>query len=244
MVAEHPDPFLVGSHKGVLTNLRAMVQQGSLLHMRLKNRPQALVTTLLDIDPYDDHITVDASADEAFNNRLLSSGEVQFNTVLDGVRVQFECQAPARKVLHDAREALQFPFPHVLRRIQRRDHFRIDIPVSTPLWCEVPVDGKQTESLRVKDISAGGVALFDPDTRVDAITGTRLRACEIKLPDISTIQFDLTVRRVGTTSVPGGVATRILACQFEALSPSHEIMVRNYIGQLERMLLARRKGFD
>lgn len=244
MAADHPDPFLVQSPRGVLSNLRAIVEQGTLLHMRLKSRPQALITTLLDIDEDHHRIVVDASADEAFNRRLLSTGEVQFSTVIDGVRLQFDSMAPARTISHDGRQALQLPFPHTLRRIQRRDHFRIDIPVSTPLFCQVPLENKQTETLKVKDISAGGVALFDPETLVDARVSTRLADCMLSLPDLGTVTFDLTVQRVGTTSVPGGVATRILACQFHRLAPSHEIMIRNYIGQLERMLLARRKGFD
>ncbi|HLR12838.1 MAG TPA: flagellar brake protein [Burkholderiaceae bacterium] len=244
MAADHPDPFLVESPRGVLANLRAVVNQGTLLHMRLKSRPQALITTLLEVDGRSSHLVVDASADDAFNRRLLATGEVQFSTVIDGVRLQFDTMAPAQTIMHDGRQALQFPFPHALRRIQRRDHFRVDIPVSAPLWCQVPASEKTTETLRVKDISAGGLALFDPETLVDAGVGSRLEACTLELPDIGTITFTLTVQRVGTTSVPGGAATRILACQFHGLSPSHEIMVRNYIGQLERMLLARRKGFD
>src|SRR5699024_10981172 len=100
---------------------------------------------------------------------------------------------PAQTIMHDGRQALQFPFPHALRRIQRRDHFRVDIPVSAPLWCQVPASEKTTETLRVKDISAGGLALFDPETLVDAGVGSRLEACTLELPDIGTITFTLTV---------------------------------------------------
>lgn len=244
MAADQSDPFLVPTRRGVLSNLRAIVQQGTLLHMRLRSHPEALVTTLLQIDPDNERIVVDASADRTFNDRMQAPGEVQFSTVIDGVRVQFDCIAPARPVVYDGRPALELPLPHQLRRIQRRDHFRIDIPVSTPLWCEVSVDSRRTESLKVRDISAGGIALFDPSTLIEAVPGTLIHNGQLPLPELGTVNFTLNVRRVGITSVPGGATTRILACQFQQLSPSHEIMVRNYIGQLERMLLARRKGFD
>lgn len=244
MVDDDSDPFLVRSQQGVKSNLRAIVEQGSLLHMRLRPQPESLVTTLLQTDPDNNRIVVDASADNIFNKRLLAASEIQFNTVVDSVRIQFFCAGPAREVVYDGRPAFELALPHTLRRIQRRDHFRIDVPVSDPLWCEITSHGRDPEALKVKDISVGGIALFDPTTLVEATPGTRLHNARLELPGLGTVAFSLIVRRISIISMPGDATMRILACQFGGLSPGDDIMIRNYIGQLERMLLARRKGFD
>lgn len=244
MVDDDSDPFLVRSQQGVRSNLRSIVEQGSLLHMRLRPQPESLVTTLLQTDPDNNRIVVDASADNIFNKRLLAANEIQFGTVINGVSVQFFCSGPAHEVVYDGRPAFELPLPHTLRRIQRRDHFRIDVPVNDPLWCEITSHGRQTETLKVKDISVGGVALFDPTTLVEATPGTRLQNARLALPNLGTVEFTLIVRRISIISMPGGATMRTLACQFGGLSPGDDILIRNYIGQLERMLLARRKGFD
>ncbi len=238
------DPFLVTSPRAIASVLRTIHQRNALLHMRLAAHEQALVTTLLDLDANEQSITVDASANPQFNRRILEPGRVLFSTVVDKVRVQFTVNAPAQAIEFQQRDALRLAYPHALRRIQRRDHFRIDIPVSQPVYCQIPFSAGQVHTLQIKDLSAGGVALLDPDELIDATVGTRLNGCQIVLPDLGAIQVDLTVRRMVPKDKKSGQTRSTLACQFNDLSTAHEIMVVNYLGQLERQLNARRRGFD
>lgn len=238
------DPFLVTSPLGIKSILRALVMQRTLVRMRLDNDHQAIITTLLDVSADHGHIIVDAAADSAFNERLIQTPTVNFDAQVNGVRVQFQTVGKAQFHTFEQRDALWLPYPDALRRLQRRDHFRIDIPVSAPLFCETSLKTGQDISLPVKDISAGGVALLDRNEDVQEPEGAVLKDCTFELDDVGTVVVNLRIRRISHQLLGDGKATRVIACQFDHPSPSDTIMVQNYIGRLERMLNARLRGFD
>lgn len=238
------DPFLVTSPLGIKSVLRALVVQQTLVHMRLENHSQAIITTLLDVSTDHGHIIVDAATDSIFNQRLMQTPTVNFDAQVNGVRVQFQTAGQARFYTFEQRDALWLPYPDALRRLQRRDHFRIDIPVSTPLFCETSLKTGKDVSLSVKDISVGGVALLDRNEDVLETEGSLLKNCTLVLDDVGTVVVNLRIRRISHQLLGDGKPTRVIACQFNHPAPADTIMVQNYIGRLERMLNARLRGFD
>lgn len=214
------------------------------MHMRMAAVEQALITAVLDVDPEAGDLIVDAAADDSFNRLLARPGNVHFSASLDKVRIQFAVDGPATAQDFEGRAALRLPFPDSLQRIQRRDHYRIDIPVRSPLLCQIRIPGGRMVTLKAKDLSAGGIALFDPDSALDVTPETRLSECRLDLDDLGEAYTDLTVRRVGTETVTDARPARVIACEFANPSPIDANMIRNYLGRLERMLNARRRGFD
>lgn len=237
------DPFLVTSTLGITSLLRALMMQKILVHMRLDRHDQAIITTVLDVNPEQEHIIVDAAEDATFNERLTRTGTIHFDAQVDKVRVQFST-SQARSQLFEDRNALCLPYPDALRRLQRRNHFRIDIPVSMPLFCDVSVKGGPALRLPVKDISAGGVALLDPGEAVTDENGDVLRRCSLELTDVGTVVTNLKIKRISKKTQSDSGAVRVIACEFDHLSAPGNIMVQNYIGRLDRLLNARRRGFD
>lgn len=238
------DPFLVTSPLGIKSVLRALVSQNTLVHMRLEQDAQAIITTLLDVHTEQKHIIVDAATDADFNQRLTQSPIAHFDAQVNGVRVQFRTDGQAQPYTFDQRDAFLLPYPDALRRLQRRDHFRIDVPVSSPLFCSLSLRTGQDVSLPVKDISAGGVALLDRNEVIVESEGSLLKNCTFELDDVGTVVVDLRIRRISHQLLGDGKATRVVACEFYQPAPADAIMVQNYIGRLERMLNARRRGFD
>lgn len=237
------DPFLVTSQLGILSVVRSLIAQKTLVHMRLDRNSEAIITTVLDVDTEQERIIVDAAADDAFNRRLGQANLIHFDALVDKIRVQFST-GPAQQLSFDQRNAFSVPYPEALRRLQRRDHFRIDIPVSMPLFCEIPVKGGSPLMLPVKDISAGGVALQDPKNLVADSAGAQLKQCVFELDDVGTVTVNLRIQRISEQTSGDAKPTRIIACQFDSPTAQHNIMVQNYIGRLERLLNARRRGFD
>src|SRR5690606_10979837 len=117
-------------------------------------------------------------------------------------------------------------------------------PVSMPLICDVRIKGGHTLMLPVKDISAGGLALLDPGKDLTDGVGDVLRRCSLDLDDAGTVVTDLKVRRISDPQIAGSATARVVACEFHNLSAPGHIIVQKYIGQLDRLLNARRRGFD
>lgn len=237
------DPFLVTSQLGIKSVLRALVVQKTLVHLRLEQHGQAIITTLLDVDADLNRVVIDAAANPDFNARLLRAPRLHFDARVDQISVQFHT-GQATQCLFEQRDAFSLPYPDALRRLQRRENFRIDIPVSTPLFCEIPIKGGKNVVLPVKDISAGGVALLDRNEDFPLTEGALLKQCTFELDGVGTVTLNLRIRRVSNQVLGDWTFTRIIACEFVYPAQGDAIMIQNYIGRLERMLNARRRGFD
>lgn len=237
------DTFLISSYLEIRSLLRAVQNQGTLLRMHTKNHTLALVTTLLDIDDDTQSIIVDNSPDDAFNRRLVQAGSVSFEAMLDKVRIVFT-SAGAQACVHDQRPALQLPFPESMQRVQRRESYRVDIPVTMSALATIFNPDANITCLVIKDISAGGVSLIDDANTLNNTPGTIYRNCSISLPDVGQIVTDLQIRRSHDITLPSGKKACIIGCQFINLSNPKRIQVQNFIGRLERKLNARFQGLD
>lgn len=243
-MSDSNDPFLVTSHLGITSVLRALMLQKTLIHMHIERQGQAIITTVLDIDTDQARLVVDAAPDDTFNQRLAQANQIHFDALVDKIRVQFNT-GQAKPYTFERRSALWLPYPDSLRRLQRRDNYRIDIPVSMPLLCEIPVKGQPKPlTLTARDISAGGVALIDPDHAITHDPGSVMRQCSFDLGDVGTVVTNLAIRRISDQAVGEAKPVRVVACEFLHPSASDSILIQNYIGRLERWLNARRRGFD
>src|SRR5690606_29735085 len=129
------DPYLTSSQLEIVRLLRAIEARKSLLRMHLKGRAVAIVTTILDVDAANHRLTVDVSSDPDFNERIISAQEVTFDTMLDKIHIQFST-SNITHCQHDNLPALSMPMPQTLSRIQRREYYRVDIPVTNPASCK------------------------------------------------------------------------------------------------------------
>lgn len=213
------------------------------MRMFTEGRSLALVTTLLQIDDDNVSIVVDNSADEAFNQRLVNAENISFETTLNKIRVVFS-SAGAEHCMYENRPALRLHFPEAMQRVQRREFYRVDVPLTVLTVATIhKPDGKNIEAA-IKDISVGGVSLVDDSDMLESAAGIIHRNCQLTLPDTGLVITDLQIRRTHYETLPSGKKIKIIGYQFINLPNPMYIMVQSYIGRLERMLNARRRGLD
>lgn len=241
------DPFLVTAELAIRSILRSVERHAPLIRMYVKGNPQqSIMTTLLAVDTDKNRVIVDCSPEPELNARLLQADEVVFDTQLDQVTIHFVGKG-LQSVSHDGLPALSFPIPDSLRRVQRREYFRVEIPVGEPASCSIPLSepGKAPTRVEVKmkDISAGGVALLDSDNLLPHSSGVRFGNAVLTLPEVGDVPVDLEVLRVHTIVLPSKKEIVELGCRFVDLPNAASLQVQNYIGRLERRLNAKRRGF-
>ncbi len=243
---DEEDPFLVTSRLEIQSLLRSIEEKKALLRMHVEGRTVAIITTILEIDAGNDTLIVDNSADEDFNRRISSAEKVSFETNLDKVRIQFSVHQVS-PCLHDDLPALRIPFPESIRRVQRREYYRVDIPVSEPALCTLSIaDGKGAKNvkLKIQDISAGGISVLDNDHLLDNSLGTVYKDCSLELPEAGTVVTGLQIMRSLDETLLNDKKIRLLGCKFHNLSNPMNFIVQQYIGKLERKLNAKRRGFE
>lgn len=244
---EDEDPFLVTSELEIRSILRSIQRQAVLVRMYAHGQShQSILTTILDLDDERKRVVVDCAPDTELNARLLQAKQIQFDTQIHQVSIEFSTEE-LTQAQHDGLPALSFPFPQSLRRLQRREYYRVEIPVGEPISCTIPIQeaGKPPRKVftRLKNISAGGLALLDTDNMLPHQSGITFKGARLSLPEVGEAVIDLEVLRVHTVELPNKKKIVELGCQFVDIPNSTSLLIQSYIGRLERRLSAKKRGF-
>lgn len=241
------DPFRVESDLEIRSVLRSVQRHTVLVRMYMHGHPdQSILTTVLDLDEERKRVVVDCAPDSELNERLLKASSIEFDTQVNQVSIQFSAdglQADA----HDGLPAFSFPYPQSLRRIQRREYYRVEIPVGEPVSCTIPIveadKPPRRVVVRLKDISAGGLAVLDTENMLPHESGHTFRDVRLTLPEVGEAVVDLEVLRVHAVELPSAKKIIELGCKFVNIPNSTTLSIQSYIGRLERRLNAKRRGF-
>ena len=130
-------------------------------------------------------------------------------------------------------------------RIQRRNAYRVPVPVHDEVTCDVVFSdqlGKPiTRRLRVFDLSIGGLTLLMPLDIPELPTDTALSVCTLRLPDTEPMNVQLIVRNSFALPTRNDNIRRRVGCEFAELPGSAENRLQRYIFEIERKLRSKSK---
>jgi c-di-GMP-binding flagellar brake protein YcgR len=241
---EDEDPYSVTSPLEIKSLLKTVQRRKALVRMHIKGTESAIVTTILEVDADSNSLLVDTANDGEFNLRVQRAQAVLFDAMVDGVKVQFQADSITSST-HDKLPALRVPLPQSLLRIQRRESYRVEVPLSLQTNCRFRLpNGKPGPVLRVRDISAGGFSVIDSDQEIEAEVGSFLDGCELNLAEVGPVPVALRLVRSTEETLPNGKKQNILGIKFFDISRPAQFKVQQFITILERKQNARRRGFE
>jgi c-di-GMP-binding flagellar brake protein YcgR len=227
--------YQVRSKLEIVALLRAVADAHIAVTVYFNQGADFIVTNVLDVNPEFEELILDLGADEATNRRLLKATRMTVVTFLDHIRLQFQAQR-AEQTFHEQLPALRIRVPDSLLRLQRRNHFRIRTPVTKPIAASFPdpADRRRRVSLRIFDLSCGGVALVAGEGEIALEPGMMLADCRIDLPEVGVLNTVLEVRNAVKHEEGARMNLRRYGCQFVGLAPAFTSAVQRYITRTER----------
>jgi c-di-GMP-binding flagellar brake protein YcgR len=194
-----------------------------------------IVTNLLAVNPEFEELILDLGADEETNDRLLRAERMTVVAFLDHIRLQFQSQRVERTV-HDRLPALRMRLPDVLMRLQRRNDYRIRTSLAKPITASFsdPARPERRLSLRILNLSCGGVALIAGAGEPELAPGAVLENCRIDLPEVGVLTTTLAVQDAGVHREGVRMNLRRYGCRFVNLPPGMPSAIQRYITKLER----------
>lgn len=240
------DEFRISTKKEMQTILRDVAEKGTRVLLYYDKDNKFIVTTLLGAT--EDGIWLETSPNAEANALILQSKEITIVTQHRGVKVQFS--ADAVHLAPPNNTAFYMELPPFIFRIQRRDFFRLSVPLSIPIQCVIPVRPANPEkpelpeiirTVPIVDISGGGVALFCEEDEPDLTPGRSFSNCTINLPDVGPITVSLTVRNSIEVSMPNDVIKRRVGCQFNNMDLPTSTQLQRYISRLQSEALANQR---
>lgn len=184
MAFQEDDPCLVSQSLEISSILQGLLSQRVLVRLDILGKAVSIISTLLEVDAKAGTLLLDNASEDQINNQLLRATAVRLQGTLDRVMIEFS--GPLRPAMHEGKPALSMAWPTQLRRIQRREFFRVDIPARNPAHCLIEHESLPSGKarFRIADISAGGLQLVDHDDLLtDAAVGTIFEECTLELPD-------------------------------------------------------------
>lgn len=243
-ITDDLDQYLLHGEHQIRQLLQGLIAANALISAHIGNG-QSFLTALLRVDEVEEDLIFDTSPDAGITARALQADEVLCVTRLDNIRIQFAL-AGLSQVEEDGRLALHAPLPKSVLRLQRRENYRLQVPLAHAAACTLPAHTADGEPVllkaRVLDISAAGIAIQTPAGEAVWEVGTTLEDCTLKLPDMEPMPVTLRVRSILLqTQAHGGEMLRI-GCEFRALPRSADARIQRYIFGTERGLNAARRG--
>ncbi|MES2534921.1 MAG: flagellar regulator YcgR PilZN domain-containing protein [Pseudomonadota bacterium] len=240
------EPYRIRLRQEIITLLRSLAVRQQLLHMNFDGGEESLVTAILKVHEPDGSLIVSGAPGVLGYQRIAESREITFETVLDRVRIVFSVKR-AEICEYQSRPALRMEIPASLIRLQRRESFRVPIPVTEPVRCTIRLqndngpDSAQI-TLALQNVSGGGIALIDETMALDDTVGRIYEQCRIDLPGASPIVTNLQIRNSRNVRLANGKTVRRLGCLFLDLPRPMMAAVQRYILNLEREQNARMSG--
>lgn len=233
--------FEIGSRREITSLLRQIGEKNQLIRMLVNGEHDVCVTSILDLDADAGTLTIDCSINREQNQRILATKRLRFETSLDKIRIVFFAENIEATLFED-RPALRCAIPATLIRLQRREYYRMETPLASPVRVMIPLpEGGGVEPFTVSDISVGGIALLDHKFALGTTHGQKLIGCNLVLPD-GGVSMTLVVRNATELTLLNGKGCRRLGCEFMDLSRGSLASVQKYITKLERERNARMAG--
>jgi len=224
----------------IIALMREVRDRRATVTLRSAQGEKSLISVVLDVDAPHGRVLFDASGAAAREAHLTDAACMQADAAVDNIRIHF-ATGPATLVIHEGRAALSSPLPTTALRVQRREEFRIETPVTEPLYCRVreTAGGKAGERLlKVVDISTTGLALAHAAGSPEPEPGTLLEQCRLDLPGTGVLHAGLEVVDVREQKTPASTR-KVIGCRFVGLPGPEATVLQRYIINLQRERRAR-----
>jgi c-di-GMP-binding flagellar brake protein YcgR len=240
ITAEELDKFTTNNRREILFYLHQLINDGERISIIFDGGKETVLTLLLDVDEAENMLIFDWGGSETSNDKLLRSEHSYFVCAPHGVKNQFMA-GPIYEVAYQKRRAFSTRLPDHYTRLQRREFFRLVLPMTRRPPCVIRQEGKPVLNLSVVDISIGGVAAELPGGGLDIELGQILPKTRIDLKTIGTMEVDLQVANRAEIQRGGKPVSRI-GCNFVKLSHAMENQLQRFITEVQREERARLGG--
>ena len=248
---DHKDEFpqyLLSNRREILYYLNNLATRHSLLTAYINEGQRFLLTSIVAVDDASSSIFFDPPNVEEQLSDAMSARQITLVTNLD--RVQIQMRLPAlTESQYQGKKAMYAPIPEAMLRLQRREFFRLEPPLSTPIHCKLvarsPAGRSNTLDLALSDISGGGISLIAPTEIADHFPrDTLFQQCRLEIPGEGVIQVNLRVRKTIELSSRNGHHSLRVGCEFIDLPSNRLAFVERYITRIERERKAKDSGLD
>lgn len=237
--------WIIHNANEIASFLLRLLDNQTNLTLYLDDGQEIISSTLFDVDIERGEFCVDLPA-MADSKKISSAKRVTIAATPERVKLQFR-STHHRLGNYEGRAALFMALPRQMLRLQRREFFRLDTPVSPPVTCRISMPthagGQEVLNFVVSDISGGGVGLRgNPEQTQHFEPGKIFQHCRLDIPGEGGILVTLEVKKMVEIGRSTDSRSLKIGCEFQGLAPVRLNQIERYIARTERERKARLSG--
>jgi c-di-GMP-binding flagellar brake protein YcgR len=226
------EKYLLSSHDDIVMALFELSKKPDLITAYYDSGIECIITTVVDVLQERNLVLLEYGPNSDKNRQLLSSGTATCLSKHNDIDIRFQLDG-LQNARYRGEQVFAAPIPNSLLRLQRREFFRVHMPVMDPVTCRFSYRGRELE-LPLADISIGGLALVDAEEQCQAIKGDLLLRCILTFPNKGgQMEVDLEVRDSFLYGRNEERKVRRLGCAFVDLNRSQSGFIQRYINRLQ-----------
>ena len=227
---ENLEHYMLYGRGEIMQKLRQLGKKHSLISLHFNDF--SMLSTVVDVLADKNLLVLDYGSNEDVNQRLLKHNRAVVKTDYDGIQAQFTIK-DIRKARLQGKPSFACALPEDVLWVQRRELYRVKIPLSEVVTCElIHGDNNRTE-YPVLDISAGGIALFDQNNELELEPGNIFHNCKLTMGDHSTVYINLEIRNHALKNPNDSDAGMRCGCAFLDLTGDAEISLQKFINVVD-----------
>ena len=215
----------------IMQKLRQLGKKNSLITMHFND--QTMLSTVVDVLADKNLLVLDYGGNEELNQKLLKYNRAVIKTDYDGITAQFSI-SDIRKARLQGKPSFACPLPESVLWVQRREFYRVRIPLSEVVTCELIHGDNHRTEYPVLDISTGGIALLDKNDELELEPGNIFHNCKLTLGEHDSAFINLEVRNnipVNPNEPSAGVRC---GCAFLNLAGDFEGSMQRFINIVDQ----------
>ena len=231
---ENSEKYLLHSRGEIIQKLRMLAKDHCLISAHFNAGQDTLITAVIDVLKEKELVALDYGSNETTNQKLLNADRIVFKTQHHGITAQFSAKSIIKAKLK-GQPVFAVPLPEDLLWVQRREFYRIRIPLGMPIECHHTDENGDTHTHTIIDINSGGVAIADPDYHFDLedAAGKILQNCRIVLPEFGEGLVSLEIRNQLPLKFDDPGAGQRIGCSFVSIGSDFEASIQRYIHHIE-----------
>lgn len=228
---EIEDRYFLTGQMEILSVLNELIHLRESVSIFYNEGQDFFLTTLLEARP--DCLIFDLSGDERSNRRLENSRSCVFVGQLNGIRVQFSSVNPSR-FSWGGNDAFWVPLPTRVSRLQRRESFRVQMPVIKPVMVRlVGFENAALGDWPMHDLSVGGLAVTMSGGEPKVRLGDEIPRVSFSTAKNKAIQSGAVIRHITRIGNPRDSKTYRVGMSFLNLPTAQAVVIQRHILELE-----------
>lgn len=211
--------------------LKRLLDQRCMLTVQVGKHADCYTSAVLEVAREARYLVLDELIPAAGHQRILREPTVQLRARLDGVEVRFHTYI-SQIGEQGGLPYYKVPFPATLEYSQRRQAFRVPIPLNRGIRCVLLLDDEREFSGELRDLSPSGLGIRvrtgEPNKTTDQ---GQLAICRIELGEDRGIVTDVELCHIDQKT-RGRVAR--LGLRFRGLRPEQQRRIEQFCAELAR----------